>query len=500
MTALAAEDRAARIEAALAAFADAPPEIKARAYAAVAARVGELRYSTETTEAIRRVKLWRTTARPDQLPPEDDWSVAYLRGGRRSGKTWTGARWLAEMMLDYPGGEWAIVAPTFKDAVTVCVEHRRSGLLAAFGTTPMQVKAGQSPIVAQWNRASGELWLRPEVGGAMLRADSAEEGALRVQGHGLRGAWCDEVGLWKGEWRTTWDESVGNATADAPARRIATGTPKRYMPARGLIRLLLEGDDDNPPADVQRLYKTLDNAANLHERYVERVRARVDQGGSNALQEYDGELLEAGGTLFDVGVMAENVVEDFPRQAAFCRYWDLAGTEVSKKNRDPDWTAGALVAMVGSQFYVVDVVRARGNPQEIRRLMALTRDRDRDTYEHQATRMAIRVEREPGSNSGYALEMIGAELYVGHDYGIDSPSGSKRMRADPVAAAANAGNLRLVRGDWNRVLLDELETFPDGRHDDMTDAISGAFRVLAQRALAPTVVSLPRGQVLRGRR
>jgi predicted phage terminase large subunit-like protein len=52
-------------------------------------------------------------------------------------------------------------------------------------------------------------------------------------------------------------------------------------------------------------------------------------------------------------------------------------------------------------------------------------------------------------------------------------------RADPLAAQWQAGNVKLVRGAWNKAYLDEMEAFPAGSHDDQVDASSGAFNKLA---------------------
>ncbi len=53
--------------------------------------------------------------------------------------------------------------------------------------------------------------------------------------------------------------------------------------------------------------------------------------------------------------------------------------------------------------------------------------------------------------------------------------GSKEVRANPVASQAEAGNIKLVRGPWNAIFLDETELFPAGSHDDQVDALSGAL-------------------------
>ena len=42
-----------------------------------------------------------------------------------------------------------------------------------------------------------------------------------------------------------------------------------------------------------------------------------------------------------------------------------------------------------------------------------------------------------------------------------------------------AGNVKLLRGQWNEAYLSELENFPVGGHDDQVDASSDAFNELA---------------------
>ena len=54
-------------------------------------------------------------------------------------------------------------------------------------------------------------------------------------------------------------------------------------------------------------------------------------------------------------------------------------------------------------------------------------------------------------------------------------TGSKPVRATPLAAQAEAGNVKLVKGAWNAQFIDELCAFDKGAHDDDVDAASGAF-------------------------
>jgi predicted phage terminase large subunit-like protein len=62
----------------------------------------------------------------------------------------------------------------------------------------------------------------------------------------------------------------------------------------------------------------------------------------------------------------------------------------------------------------------------------------------------------------------------------------KITRADPFAAAVEAGNVKIVRtGDpdkdaWIRPYLDELAAFPFGKHDDRVDGTTLAFTKLTK--------------------
>lgn len=230
---------------------------------------------------------WREQARSEQLPPEAPWQTLFFRGGRGSGKSWAGAHIFLELIKEDPlresdgPGQWAIVAPTFGDARDKCIESDESGLLLALGTNTAEVEAGQSSQVRKWNRSLGELELRD---GTRIYIDGADDGAYRIQGYNLRGAWCDEVGLWK-RWKTSWDESLGFALRKGQARRIATGTPKRDQPARALVMRLLAD-----PAVVTRRLRTRDNAHNLSAAFLQEV-SRYE-GTELGRQELDGEVLE----------------------------------------------------------------------------------------------------------------------------------------------------------------------------------------------------------------
>jgi predicted phage terminase large subunit-like protein len=49
------------------------------------------------------------------------------------------------------------------------------------------------------------------------------------------------------------------------------------------------------------------------------------------------------------------------------------------------------------------------------------------------------------------------------------------MRAQIWFSKAQIGIIYMVAGDWNTAFLNQLASFPNGRHDDRIDSVSGAF-------------------------
>ena len=58
-------------------------------------------------------------------------------------------------------------------------------------------------------------------------------------------------------------------------------------------------------------------------------------------------------------------------------------------------------------------------------------------------------------------------------------TGDKVTRAEPFSVQCEAGNVLIVKGEWNEAYIDELCLFPGGQFKDQVDATSGAFGRLA---------------------
>jgi predicted phage terminase large subunit-like protein len=155
------------------------------------------------------------------------------------------------------------------------------------------------------------------------------------------------------------------------------------------------------------------------------------------------------------------------------RFWDLAATEVSHSNPDPDWTVGTLMLFDQGVAYVLDVRRARLKGEKVEQLIAQT------AYEDGRT-VAIRMEQEPGSSGKALVDQYARYVLPGFDFAGIRSTGDKVTRARPFAAAMANGNVRCVRGPWLTDWLDEFSAFPEAcTHDDQVDSAVGAFTHLA---------------------
>lgn len=170
-----------------------------------------------------------------------------------------------------------------------------------------------------------------------------------------------------------------------------------------------------------------------------------------------------------------DLVDEAPKDARRVRYWDLAST-AEKGDNDPDWTAGALLAMKDGRFWLDDIKHFRADDYWVEKTVKQTAQLDNQRYPN----VLIRMEREPGSAGKSLIGHYRRDVLVGFAFDGDRVTGPKTVRANPVASAAKAGNLKLVKGGWNDDFIREAVKFPSAdEHDDQIDALSGAHNALA---------------------
>jgi predicted phage terminase large subunit-like protein len=172
------------------------------------------------------------------------------------------------------------------------------------------------------------------------------------------------------------------------------------------------------------------------------------------------------------------VVDAAPASSRKVRRWDFAATDSSGAG-DPDWTVGLLLSETGGVYYIEGVVRDRVSPAGVERMLKSTAEQD-------GKAVKVRIPQDPGA-AGKSTAAHQIRLLAGWDIRSAPETGSKEVRAIPVSAQAEAGNIKLVRGPWNESFLDEICVFPNGAHDDQVDALSGAFAELLKATKPPTV-------------
>lgn len=161
------------------------------------------------------------------------------------------------------------------------------------------------------------------------------------------------------------------------------------------------------------------------------------------------------------------IVDTYPADCnQFIRAWDKASTEGGG-----DWTCGIKIGVKRGLTYIIDLRRQQGSPLQNENLIKITAELD-------SRKTKIFMEQEPGSSGVDVIDHYSREVLRGYVFKGVRSTGSKIDRAKPFSAHVEAGNVMVVRGDWNEVFFDELERFPPEdpkMHDDIVDACSLAF-------------------------
>jgi predicted phage terminase large subunit-like protein len=166
--------------------------------------------------------------------------------------------------------------------------------------------------------------------------------------------------------------------------------------------------------------------------------------------------------------------KDVPVAKSEMRAWDTASTEPSEVNPDPDYTAGVKIRLgEDGYFYLRSVKRGRKRPQGVKKMMLSSARSD-------GIKCVIGIPLDPGG-AGKSVYEDHAKNLAGFKFKKCKTSKSKLERFEPFSSAAEAGLVKIVRGDWNDDYIRELENFTgDGKgHDDQVDGTSDAFNNLA---------------------
>lgn len=196
------------------------------------------------------------------------------------------------------------------------------------------------------------------------------------------------------------------------------------------------------------------------------------------------------GNLFKVSMI--QTVDTWPTQVSkIIRMWDTAATAKEDAfDGDPDYTAGVRMSVsdlpTGRVFTIEDVVAVQEGPDARNATMKVTADRDVAERGYHAVTTIVEQQAGPGGTKATA-NMIAA--MAPHPVEArPAPGTNKEANADGFAAQVNAGNVRMVKGDWNAQFLLWLGGFPFAAHDDEVDAAAQAFNELFTAPIPAVVI------------
>lgn len=148
------------------------------------------------------------------------------------------------------------------------------------------------------------------------------------------------------------------------------------------------------------------------------------------------------------------------------RAWDLASSE-----NEGDFTAGPrMVKGKDNIIYIVDMVHGQWGPDGVNRTI-------KQTAEIDGKKVVIRLPQDPGQ-AGKSQAKSFITMLAGFSVVVETVSGDKITRAQPFAAQVNVGNVKMLRGPWNKTLIDELRNFPNAKYDDQVDGLSDGYNYL----------------------
>lgn len=166
------------------------------------------------------------------------------------------------------------------------------------------------------------------------------------------------------------------------------------------------------------------------------------------------------------------VVDAIPAGTVFGRGYDLAATPPTAENPDPDATSATKIGRTpDGRYIVVDNKSIRVTPAGVERFILNTASQD-------GPNCTISLPQDPGQ-AGKSQVAQFAKMLSGYTFRSSTETGDKITRFSPFSAQCEAGNVDVLRADWNEGWFSNLEGFPTAKHDDDVDSTSRAFEIVS---------------------
>jgi phage terminase large subunit-like protein len=261
---------------------------------------------------------------------------------------------------------------------------------------------------------------------------------------------------------------------DDPARRVVFDHAKDWR----IINLPAIADHDPANGESDILGRAPGDALWPEKWPIETLREMQSRKSFWFAAQYQQRPVPRGGGMIHREWVEKNVVYARPESSdQRVRFWDRAATEGGG-----DYTVGVLMSRKGGEFTVEDVVRGQWGSTRRDSIILQTSHEDNLRYPNGIVTWG---EQEPGS-SGKDMALAFEKMLAPFAAHCKPSTGSKEVRADGMASAFGRGEVHIRKGnapdfafDWFEPLLDEMTTFPYAKHDDIVDACSGCYNLLA---------------------
>ena len=362
-------------------------------------------------------------------------------GGIGSGKTFIGG--LTTLVEAQEGAHILAIGPTYR--------HLEQIMIASI--VDVLTKAGH-PFT--YNKSDMVL----HYGKGQIIGRTAENVEF-IRGLHVDSAWIDEAALCKDE---LFDIVLGRIRRGEKNKLFLTTTPRgkngyvyeKFHEPGADYRLIVSRTEDNPFLPTSYIQSLKDNYSEIF-----------------AAQELHAEFID-----FDNGILKRDwfdVVDSTPAITQSVRYWDLAAST----KQTADYTVGCKLGTDDKDFFILDVKRVKTTPHHVKQHIFETAQIDGTQtvigIEQNAFQIAIVEDLQRDANfSQFTIK------------GITTVK-DKVSRCQPWAARLEAGIVKLRRGHWTNEFINEACQFPNGKHDDQVDAMSGAWQMLAVPPCTPSI-------------
>lgn len=220
----------------------------------------------EAGDFEKLLRRWRLWSHVYQDPPDGEWALWLMVGGRGAGKTKAGAEWINCEVASGQVRRVGLIGETLHDARSVMVEGI-SGLLSPVDPA---MRPAFDPSLRRLRWKNGTI-------GEIFSAEDPEQ----LRGPELDLVWADEFAKWRKP-QDVFDMAQMCLRAGEKPRMLITTTPRKR---KALMALL----DD--PANARTKAPTHANSANLSKRFLKQITARY--GGTRlGRQELMADILE----------------------------------------------------------------------------------------------------------------------------------------------------------------------------------------------------------------